>query len=241
MNPEERTRKAQVWRRVEELLFSPSGENEQRQWCACYLRSLASFWGLPEFAVGTPFPRAEFALPLPGFCLSYDLSEWNSSPKRASVRMKFEGVLFAAYDVDHACQTRRSLLNEPEDSLLGKYPQVAARASDVAGDVQWVLDRFVLHPCAHVHMMPDIFGCLRDDHEPFRDVVHEIRLGFGQTNPFAALFQLRTQFALGHAVEDTKVWKEAERDRVAKLVSEAVLQGAGTQRIPPGRLFVRNK
>ena len=201
MSPDER--KAWVWQRVEKLLFSPAGEKDQRNWCACYVQSLARYWGIPEFATRVGFPQAGFRLPLMDFSLKYDLAEWNSGQGRASVQMAFEGVDFAAYDIDRKYQSRRSLLKEPvRKPLKLLYPSQGTREDDIARDVRWVLERFILHPCAHVHLVPDIFAYLPAKHElavlgvedePFRKGVHEIRLGFGLTNPFAALFQFRIQ------------------------------------------------
>ena len=186
---------------------------------------------------GGGFPDANFALPLPGFCLSYDLARWNDRPKRASLRLAYEDVVFASYDIDHTYQSRRLLFDEPSGSVTGQYPNTSARTEDLKADVQWVLERYILHPCAHVHPVADIFASLRDSRDPFRDVLHEIRLGFGLTNPFAALFQIRVQLGLQQTAEDTKKHKEAERDRVAQLVCQGISQRGDVQQIAPGVLF----
>ena len=85
--------------------------------------------------------------------------------------------------------------------------------------------------------MPDVLGYLGPAYEPFRDVLHEVRLGLGITNPFAALFQFRMNLVLLLTRDDTKAHKEAERDRIADLLHDAILNGDRGQAIPPGKLF----
>lgn len=240
MTPQERKRRAVLWHRVERLLFSPVSASDKTEWCACFRRSLAQFWEIEDFAVqGPAFPIAKFSLPLPDFSVLYDLSEWGNDPGRSSVRMIFKGVVFACHDIDHAYHDRGSLADTPPGGVLNRnhYPNRHTRSDELMTDIRWVLDRFILHPCAHFHPMPDVLGYLGPAYEPFRDVLHEVRLGLGITNPFAALFQFRMNLVLLLTRDDTKAHKEAERNRIADLVHDAILRGNAVQTVPPGRLF----
>jgi hypothetical protein len=240
MTQQERRRRAVLWHKVERLLFSPPGQETQSKWCWCFVRSLARYWEIDDFVVSCPaFPVAEINLPLPGFSISYDLSGWGNDPGRSSVRMIFKEVVFACHDIDHAYDDRISLLDTPDGGVLNRnhYPNRHTRSDDLMTDIRWVLDRFILHPCAHFHPMPEVLGYLGPAYEPFRDVLHEVRLGLGITNPFAALFQFRMNLVLLLTRDDTEAHKEAERNRIADLVHEAILSGNEVQTVPPGRLF----
>jgi hypothetical protein len=240
MTPQERKRRAILWHRVERLLFFPVSAADKRTWCACFIRSLAPYWEIEPFAVtGSAFPGANFSVPLIDFSLSYDLSEWGNDLGRSSVRMIFKGVVFACHDIDHAYHDRGSLADTPPGGVLNRnhYPNRHTRSNDLMTDIRWVLDRFILHPCAHFHPMPEVLGYLGPAYEPFRDVLHEVRLGLGITNPFAALFQFRMNLLLGGTPHDTKTRKETERNRIADLVHDAILSGNAVQTVPPGRLF----
>ena len=229
-----------VWHKVERLLFSPAGTEKQREWCRYFQQSLALYWGIDAFAVLYPgFPNASFNLPLPDFSISYDLSGWGNDPRRSSVRMIFKGVVFACHDIDHAYHDRGSLADTPPGSILSRnhYPNRHTRSDELMTDIRWVLDRFILHPCAHFHPMPEVLGYLGPAYEPFRDVLHEVRLGLGITNPFAVLFQFRMNLVLLLTRDDTKAHKEAERNRIADLVHDAILNDDHVQAIPPGKLF----
>jgi len=235
---EQRERLRTLWHKMERLLFSPSGVKEQQTWCWCFVRSLARYWEIDDFVVtGSSFPNASFQLPLQDFSLSYDLSKWGDKLPRSSVRMMFKGVVFACHDIDHGFHDRISLSDSPPRGVLSHYPNKRTRSDELMADIRWVLDRSILHPCAHFHPMPDVLGYLGPDYEAFRDVLHEIRLGLGLTNPFAALFQFRMNLLLGDTPLDTKMRKEAERDRIADLVHNAILNNARVQTIPPGELF----
>jgi hypothetical protein len=241
MTPQQRRRRAILWHEVERLLFSPVSETDKRTWCACFIRSLAPYWQIESFAVpGSTFPKANFSLPLTDFSLSYDLSGWGNDSRRSSVWMIFRGRIFACHDIDHDYHDRGSLLDPPTGGILNRnyYPNHRTRSDDLMTDIRWVLDRFILHPCAHFHPMPEALGYLdQAAYEPFLDVLHEVRLGLGITNPFAALFQFRMNLVLLLTRDGTKAHKEAERNRVADLVHEGILSGNAVQTVPPGRLF----
>ena len=238
MTPQERNRRAILWHKVERLLFSPADMQTQRTWCRCFARSLAQYWGIDEFLIlNSTFPVAKINLPLPGFSISYDLSRWGNDLGRSYVRMIFEGVVFACHDIDHAYHDRSSLSDPPPDRVLAQYPNRGTRRNDLMADIRWVLDRYLLHPCAHFHPMPEVLGYLGPAYEPFQDVLHEVRLGLGITNPFAVLFQFRMNLLLGETAHDTKTRKETERNRIADLVHDAILNDDRVQAIPPGKLF----
>jgi hypothetical protein len=88
-----------------------------------------------------------------------------------------------------------------------------------------------------VHPIADALRYLGNDYDAFCDVVHEIRFGFGITNPFAALFQFRLNLLLGETPEDTQTRKERECNRVADLIHAEILNGSPVQAIPPSALF----
>lgn len=239
MSAAEKRRRAKVWAAAVRALFSPVGQNDQRAWCACYVRSLADYWSVDAFAVsGATFPTAKIPLAcLPGFSLSLDLSEWGNSPPRSSFHMLFEDVQFLGFHIDQSYEASPALLDWPGGNIPGEYHNPASRAGDLLTDAQWVLDRLIMHPCAHVHLLGDMLGVLGEEQNAFRETVHEARLDFGATNPFVALFQFRVQFLLGDTNEETKARKLAERNRVAALLRDAILAGNGPQVVPPGDLF----
>jgi len=238
MTPEERERRAILWNKVERLLFSPAGKSDQTTWCACFLRSLARYWEVDEFAVpGSPFPSASFRLPpLSDFSLSYDLAEWGSN-RRSSLWMMFKRVVFASYHIDHQYQDRVSLSDPPPGNVLKRYRSQSTRSRELLTDIHWVMDRYLLHPCTHLHPEPDALRYLGIDYDAFRYVLHEVRLGFGIANPFALLFQFRMNLVLGKTPEDTQARKERERNRVADLIHDEILNGGPVQATPPGKLF----
>lgn len=238
MTPEECKRLALLWHKVEKLLFSPANKKEQREWCAYFLQSLADYWGVDQGYAGTAFPRGEFQVPVPGISASYDLGQWNGNPARTAMRLKYEDVPFASLDTDQAFPDRLTLLETPPGSVLGQYRNMATRTADLRADVVRVLDAYLMHPCAHLHAMEDIFRILWDS-PPASTLasLHEMRLGTGLTNPFARLFQFRLQFVLGASLSKTKTLKKKERDRVAILVCQAILADNPVQHINPGTLF----
>jgi hypothetical protein len=187
--------------------------------------------------MGSIFPEGNFRLPLTDFSLSYDLSGWANDPRRSSVRMIFKGVVFACQDIDHAYHDRGSLLDAPTGRVLAHYPNPGTRSDRLMEDICWVLDRSLLHPCTHLHPMPHALGPLGPAQEAFREVVHEVRLGLGITNPFATLFQFRMNFVLLPTPHETRARKEAERNRIAGLVHDVILNSDPAQAIPPSRLF----
>ncbi len=238
MTPEECRRLALLWHKVEKLIFSPPNVEEQRNWCTCFLRSLADYWGEEHGYTGAAFPGGEFQIPIPGISASYDLGQWNGNPPRTAMRLKYEDVPFASLDTDQAFPDRLSLFEPPAGSILAEYPNTTTRAADLRADVVCVLNAYVMHPCAHLHAMEDIFRTLWDSPSPSTmESLHAMRLGTGLTNPFACLFQFRLQFALGESLPETEALKEAERDRVADLICTTVLADNPVQHIKPGKLF----
>jgi hypothetical protein len=202
--------------------------------------SLAGFWEVdPPVVVGTLFPKATVSLPLPGFAIEYDLSNWTENRKRASLRMTFEGVEVATHHIDHAFDDRVGLYDPPPGNALGLYTNMASRNDELFHDICWVLDRFVFHPCAHVHPSPDLLSGLKPTGDTFRKCLHEVRFGVGITNPFAALFQYRVNMVLRQTPRETQAAKEKERDRVAGRMREAILNDGGTPCVPAGVLFER--
>ncbi len=244
MNADDKKRYALLWERIEALLFSPHGAEEECRWCAHYMNSLRDCWEAGIIPLGKAYPQQDdFSMPLPGFSLSYDFSNWEQGRSRFSIRMSFENVVFACQDIDKCYTPRVELLEPPReppsDSLLDFYPDTPKREQSLREDTKWVLDRYLMHPCAHVHLVADILDCLRDDHAPYRDVVHEIRLPMGCENPFTALFQYRIQFILGTDKVSTKTRREAERDRLIDMVVNAVIERA--DHVSSGDLFELNR
>ena len=238
MTPEERVRRCILWNKIERLLFSPASVADKMQWCHLYLMSLAKLWETEPFAIqGPAFPRNSLNTPIPGFSIFYDLSRWDNIRQCSSLRMSFEGIEFASHDIDHAYHDRNSLSDPHPTGVLSYYPRIATRRDELTYDIQWVLDRYLLHPCAHVHPLPEIAGYMGPIIEALRDVLHEVRFGLGITNPFAALFQFRINLPVRETPEDTQTLKETERDRIAHLVFDAILSRPPLHTIPPGRLF----
>lgn len=236
MNPRERERRLMVWNSTERLLFSPSGRDNQAKWCVCFLRSLARYWAIDEFVrTGPHWPKGEFSLPIPGFSLSYDLSGWTDASPRASIWMKFQEKSLAAYDIDHRYDAKEKLCPMLPGGLLGRYLNTATREAELMADIQWVLDRYLIHPCAHMHLWPEFLLALGAGAHLSTEVLHEIRFGAGIINPFTALFQFRINLLLGESIADVKERKAAERDRLAGLIHSAILQNA--MAIAPGSLF----
>ena len=238
MTPQERTRRSMLWHKVERLLFCPASAEDQRTWCYCFVRSLARYWEIEDFVVpGSVFPAASFSLPLPDFSLSYDLSGWGNDTLRSSVRMIFDRVAFACHDIDHDYDDRVSLSEPPPDRVLAQYQNLRTRRDELMTDIRWVLRQYLIHPRTHLHLIVEAFGRREPADENFREVVHEVRLGLGITNPFAALFQFRMNLVLLLTRDDTKAHKEAERNRIADLVHYTILNDDRVQAIPPGKLF----
>lgn len=238
MTSQEKTRLALIWHRIEKFMFSPANESEQRNWCNCFARSLAEFWGSEPGWCGSGYPFGEFAFPFPGISTSYDLRKWNSNPCRTEMRLMYEKEPFASLDTDHAYLGRLELFDVPQGSLLQKYPNMATRQVALRDDVVRVLDGYMLHPVTHLHAIEDIFGLLWDNPAPATlTALHEVRLAVGMTNPFARLFQFRLQFVMGDTIERTKQIKKQECERVADLVCEAILNEHGNYVISPGLLF----
>ena len=243
MNTDDKKRYALLWAQVESLLFSPCDAEKERDWCMHFMRSLRRCWEAEIIAPGKAYPQCdELSMPLPGFSLSYNFGKWGQNPSRFSIRMSFENVVFACHDIDKCYAPRVDLLEPPReppsDSLLNFYPDIDRREQSLKEDTMWVLDRYLMHPCAHVHLVDDILDFLREDHAPYRDVVHEIRLAMGYENPFAILFQYRIQFILGVDKASTKERRVAERDRLADVVVKAVLER--THYVSSGDLFEVN-
>jgi hypothetical protein len=239
MTPQERERLGLLWYRIERGLFWPASQADQRTWCACFVTSLAGFWEVDTPVVGAAYPKATLSLPVPGFAIEYDLSNWAGNPQRASLRMMFEGVEIACHHIDHAFQDRMVLQTPPGGNVLANYPNMPTRNEDLLADICWVLDRYVFHPCAHLHPSPDILTCLTPADNAFRECLHEIRFGVGITNPFAALFQYRVNLVLRQTPQDTKAAKEVERNRVAGRMRDAILNGGAGQGVSAGELFGR--
>jgi hypothetical protein len=237
-NNQIRERRALLWQIVERLLFCPANDRDRKTWCVCFFLSLADYWGIGSFLVPSiVFPTARFNLPLPDFSISYDLSECGNNPQRSSLQMIFKEVKFASYDIDHTYHGRDSLSNPPSGGLLSHYPKPATRNSELMEDICWVLERFILHPCTHLHLIDDVLEFLTTGQDNRTAVLHEIRLGLGIANPFAALFQFRMNFLIGKTPEDTKVRKQDELHRIAQLVLERILAKNYVQPVPPANLF----
>ncbi len=237
MTTQERKRLGLLWEAIELKLFKPASEAAQRRWCACFVRSLADFWEVEPPSVGSTFPKAIVNLPVPEFAIEYDLSNWDGSQRRASVRMLFGQQEVACHHMDHAFDDRIAVYDPPPGSVLVLYPNMRSRTDDLFGDICWVLDRFVVHPCAHLHPGPGIFTCLAIEDDAFCESMHEMRLGVGLTNPFAALFQYRLNFVLRKTPWETKAAKEAERNRVAAILRDAILGDRAPQGVAAGELF----
>ena len=240
MTPEEQRRLARLWFEVERLLFSPAKSGDRRTWCDRFLGSLAGYWQSEEFLPPpSAFPTAEFSLPLPGFSICYDLSGWSAQGGRASVRAKFEQTVLASHDMDHNWCDRAALSEPPGGPVLAHYRNLRTLADDLLQDATWVLDNLIVHPCAHLHAEGDILQRLKERprglDDQFKGVLHEVRLGLGLTNPFAALFQLRLQFALGRDKAETIQRKKDECKRVAGLACIAIRDKKLT--VPAGDLF----
>lgn len=240
MTPQEQERRCLLWHRIEQLLFSPTSDPYKMAWCQCFLVSISDLWGVETWLIkGSPYPKSTFSLPLPGFSVSYDLSRWSSSSPRASVRIEFAGVGSASHDIDHCYHDRSSLYRLPSGSILSRYPNKKVRDRQLLEDIQWILDRYLLHPCVHLHLelIPEALGHLGANPETSTDILHEIRLGFGISNPFAALFQFRINFLPGSSSDEVQKRKEKERDRIAALLLDAILRDHRMQNIPPSKLF----
>ena len=236
MTPKERERLSLLWHQIERGLFRPTSPAEQRTWCACFVKSLSTLWEV-EPVVGAAFPMATLSLPVPGFAIEYDLSNWAGNPRRASLRMMFEGVGIATHHIDHAFHDRMDLQTPPGGNVLAHYPGIASRNDDLLVDIRWILDRYVFHPCAHLHPGPDIVTCLAPADDAYRECLHEIRFGVGITNPFAALFQYRVNLLIRPTPQDIKAAKEKERNRVAGIMRDALLNRPAGSGVSAGELF----
>jgi len=237
MTPEERAHLSCLWHQIERGLFWPESPRDQSTWCACFVRSLAEFWEVAPPVVGKDFLKATLSLPVPGLAIEYDLSTWASSPQKASLRMMREGVEIACHHIDHTFHDRMDLQTPPGGNVLAHYPNNASRNDDLLVDIRWVLDRYVFHPCAHLHPGPDILPCLAPADDAYRECLHEIRLGVGITNPFAALFQYRVNLLIRRTPQDIKAAKEEERNRVAGIMRDAILNGRAGLGVSAGELF----
>ena len=236
MTPQDR-RRYLLWHLIERHAYCPSSSANQRTWCTLFVASLSKFWGVDPLVVDPVFPRGSFPVPGTDFAIEYDLSNWAGVPKRASVRIRFKGVEVACHHIDHAYKERMGLLDPPSGKVLTLYTNKASQSEDVLEDVRWVLDCYVIHPCAHVHPSPEILANGADLDAGFRKCLHEVRLGTGFTNPFAALFQYRVNLVLGKTPGATREAKRKERDRVAALIQDAVLKGTLENGVSAGKLF----
>ena len=237
MTQYDRERLSLLWHQIDRGLFSPASQTDQRTWCACFVNSLSMLWEVDSPVVGAAFPMATLSLPMPGFAIEYDLSNWAGNPRRASLRMMFEGVEIACHHIDHAYHDRMMLLNPSAENVLRQYPNMASRNADLLADICWVLDRYVFHPCAHLHPGPDIMTCLAPRDDAYRACLHEMRFGVGITNPFASLFQYRVNLLIRPTPEDIQAAKEKERDRVAGIMRDAILNGPAAHGVSAGELF----
>ena len=237
MTSQEKPRLRLLWHLIERGLFWPASQSDQRKWCACFASSLPGFWEVDPPVVGAAFPKTTLSLPLPGFAIEYDLSNWAGNPQRASLRMMFEGVEVACHHIDHAFGDRMSLYEPPGGNVLSLYPNMASRNDDLLADICWVLDRFVFHPCGHLHPSSGILMCMKQVDDAFGECLHEVRFGVGMTNPFAALFQYRVNLVLRQTPDETKAAKKAERDRVATIMRDAILDGGAARGVAAGSLF----
>lgn len=241
MTPERKQRLCLLWQQIEHGLFWPASQSDQRRWCSCFTSSLADLWGVDPPVVGAPFPKATFPLPVPGFAIEYDLSYWTGDSPRASLRFMFQGLEVAAHHIDHAFEDRNSLYDPPTGNALARYPRAASRQEDLLADICWVLDRFVFHPCAHVHPSSDFVNFLTPIDNAISECLHEVRFGLGTSNPFAALFQFRVNMLLRQTSHETKAAKLTERNRVAALMRDAILGGGPTPGVAAGVLFDRTR
>ena len=238
MNCRERQRLGVIWAKVEHLLFSPASIKEQKNWCAVFLRSLEQYWQVPTvYFPGSPFPDARLNSPLPDIRLSYDLSGWGGNPQRCSVRIIYREKALASYDIDHRYQNRESLFDSPLGNILAYYPNKGTRSRDLKTDINWVLERYLLHPCNHLHIFSELFLDLDERPGDFGDILHEVRLGLGITNPFAVLFQFRLNLVLGKTPEETQDRKKSECARLADLLHDKIIKKKDKKPVPPGQLF----
>jgi hypothetical protein len=221
MTPQEQKRRNKLWHLIEHKIFHPVSPDDQSKWCALFIKTLAGFWEVEPISVPQFSPNAKFSLPLPGFEIEYDLSNWANNPQRASMRMMRMGIEIACHHIDHEYQDRLILQALPDGNILSDYPNMASRNNDILNDIRWVLDRYVFHPCAHLHPSPNILVPLVS--VEYRECLHEIRFGIGITNPFAALFQYRVNLLIREKPKDIKRAKEAERDRVAGIMMNSIL------------------
>jgi hypothetical protein len=223
MTPQEQERRNKLWHLIEHKIFQPASTDDQRKWCSLYVKTLARFWEVDSFSVPQFFPNAKFSLPLPDFAIEYDLSNWVNNPPRASLRMMRKGMEIACHHIDHAYQDRLILQTLSDGNILSHYPNAVSRPTDILNDIRWVLDRYVFHPCAHLHPSPDVLAPLVPADSDYCKCLHEIRFGIGITNPFAALFQYRVNLLIRETPQDIKRAKEAERDRVAIIMTNSIL------------------
>jgi len=222
MTPEEKARRYYLWNKIEHMVFCPASPRDQSTWCSLYIATLGDLWGIDPPITESTFPAARVHLTLPEFAFEYDLSLWSESPQRASLRLFHGDSEVACHDIDHAYHDRISLTPDPAGSINLHYPNAATNSDDLLTDIRWVLDRYVFHPCAHLHLNSARVATLIHGDDAFRECLHEIRFGSGITNPFVALFQYRVNLMLRSTPTETRSAKAEERDRVAAIIRDAI-------------------
>lgn len=209
MTLEEKARRYFLWNKIEHLVFCPASSRDQSTWCSLYIATLDNLWEIDPPITESTFPSARVHLTLPEFAFEYDLSRWSENPQRASLRLLHAELEIASHDIDHAYHDRMSLTPDLTGNINQHYPNSATN-DDLLTDICWVLDRYVFHPCAHLHLNSARVITLVDSDETFRECLHEIRFGCGITNPFVALFQYRVNLILRSTPTETQRAKEDE-------------------------------
>jgi hypothetical protein len=204
MNAE--TRRAIVWREIEQLAFSPSPA-DRGGWLTVYERTLANLWGRqgPEITI-----RRHSGFDADFLCLICDYSV--EALDKFSVTITHGAASTCWHlDVTPGFDSKGSLYKCPNSH----YPRELMDAN-LERDVAHVLEGMIFHPCAHAH--GDKLG-IQSLLQPAPPALgpREIRLGGGIENAFVFLTHLRYQFCL---LSDAA--RTAERARMVRLFTDAI-------------------
>ncbi len=102
--------------------------------------------------------------------------------------MMREGVEIACHHIDHTYHDRMDLQTPPGGNVLAYYPNRASRNEDLLYDICWVLDRYVVHQCVHLHPGSDILPCLVPEDDAYSECLHEISFGVAISNRLKPYF-----------------------------------------------------
>ena len=189
-------RRAYLYQKVIELLFSPLDEKAQKQWVIALGHSLPAFWQTDRaFTINAG--KYELEAYLLNIACTCDIrGDGYFAVDFEILKENFPDIFSWSHHVDPVHYYRI-----PLRAFLGEQKRAALASIDET-DVSVILDTLIFHPCEHMHLE----SC----------IPHDIRLGGGISNPYQYLFHLRYQFC-----PDSRM-QEAERQRLSTLVFQAI-------------------